>query len=150
MNSVTSLNTDDALKNAKRLLILLLAVGFFALSGCGSTKVYTADKTITYKGDLYNVSNVQKISTRVEGKLPGGEVKNMKNMDKKAVGSLLQEGSPIVVTTIVDMDSQEMIYQRSSVTKYSEFSSMMKNINNASGKIGKFMADKKSTQLKLK
>jgi hypothetical protein len=55
-----------------------------------------------------------------------------------------------VVTTIVDMDSQEMIYQRSSVTKYSEFSSMMKNINNASGKIGKFMADKKSTQLKLK
>jgi len=96
------------------------------------------------------MSNVQKISTRVEGTLPNGDVKNMKGMDKSAVQALLNQSSPIMVATYVDMDAQEMVYQRTSITKYSQFSSLMKNMNSAAGKISKFMANKKSTQLKLK
>ncbi|MBT8048498.1 MAG: hypothetical protein HKN57_07635 [Xanthomonadales bacterium] len=142
--------TGRSLNNAKRLAVFLLAVCFLSLAGCGSTKVYTANKTITYKGDLYNMSNVQKISTRVEGRLPNGDVRNMKGMDSKAVGALLKEGSPILVTTAVDMDSQEMVYERRSITRSSEFSSMVKRMQSASKKISRFMANKKSTQLRLK
>ena len=40
---------------------LLLAALTVALAGCGSTKVYTADKTITYNGALYNMAIVQRL-----------------------------------------------------------------------------------------
>ena len=93
--------------------------------------------------------NVQRISPLVNGKLPNGDVKNMKGMDKKAVQALLDESSPIMVSMIVEMDSQEMVYARKSVSKYSEFSSMTKSLEGAMNKINKFMANKKSTQLKL-
>ena len=132
------------------LRVSFLAILMLALTGCfSSTKVYTADKTITYKGTLYNMSNVQKIDTTVMGKLPNGDTKNMKGMDKKAVQALLDESSPIMVSMIVEMDSQEMVYARKSVSKYSEFSKMTKSFEGAMNKINKFMANKKSTQLKL-
>ncbi len=83
------------------------------------------------------------------GELPNGDVKNMKGMDKKAVEALLKEDSPIMVTTALKMDGQEMVYERRSVTKYSEFSKMVKNFESAGKKVSKFMANKKSTQLKL-
>jgi hypothetical protein len=139
-----------ALMNAKRLSVFFLAVCILSLAGCGSTKVYTTQKSVTYKGDLYNVSNIQKIGTRVEGLTPDGSVINMKGMDKKAAQAQLDEHSPLVVSTVFEMDSQEMIYQRKSITKSSEFSTMMKNFEGAANKISKFMANKKSTQLKLK
>lgn len=132
------------------LRVSFLAILMLALTGCfSSTKVYTADKTITYKGTLYNMANVQKIDTTVMGKLPNGDTKNMKGMDKKAVEALLKESSPIMLTTAMKMDSQEMVYERRSITKYSEYSKMVKNFTSAGNKVSKFMANKKSTQLKL-
>jgi hypothetical protein len=136
--------------NARFLLTFLMAVGLVFMAACGSTKVYTADKTMVYKGDIYNMSNVQRIGTRVEANLPNGDAKNMKGMDKKAVESLIKENKPLMVSQIVEMDSQEMVYQRRNVSKYSEYSSMMKSFDRAANDISKFMANKKTTQLKLK
>ena len=150
MNDIHSLKSQLVLMNAKRLAFFLLAVCILSLAGCGSTKVYTTQKSVTYKGDLYNVSNIQKIGTRVDGLTPDGSVINMKGMDKKAAQAQLDEHSPLVVSTVFEMDSQEMIYQRKSITKSSEFSTMVKNFEGAGNKISKFMANKKSTQLKLK
>ncbi len=89
------------------------------------------------------------IDSKIMGKLPNGDDKNMKGMDKKAVQSLLKEESPIMVTTALKMDDQELVYERRSVKKYSEFSKMVKNFESAGNKVSKFMAHKKQTQLKL-
>ena len=149
VNKAISLKSEAAFVYAKHLTVFLLAVCVLALAGCGSTKVYNTQKTMTYKGDLYNMSNVQRISPRIEGQLPNGDVRTMRGMDKKSVEALLSENSPIMVSMMVEMDSQEMVYERRSISKYSEFSSMSKNFEKAMGRINKFMANKKSTQLKL-
>lgn len=129
---------------------LVMAGLVTVLSGCGSTKVYTADKTVTYNGALYNMGNVQRIAPSIEGQLPDGSTRDMRGMDKKAVESLLKEQSPLTVTTAVALDDQKMVYERKSVKKYSDYSKMAKNLDGAMKDINKFMADKKKTQLKLK
>jgi len=149
MNDNFSLKSRITLTHAKRLMVFLLAVLVLSLAGCGSTKVYTAQKTVTYKGALYNMGNVQRVAPRIEGQLPNGDVKNMASMDKKAVEALLDDNSPLMVSMIVEMDSQEMVYERRSISKYSEFSSMKNSFEKAMSRINKFMANKKSTQLKL-
>jgi len=150
MSVTFPLNTRTAFTHARRFPVFLLAVCILLMAGCfSSTKVYNADKNIVYKGDIYNMANVQRISPRVDGKLSNGDVKNMKSMDKKAVQSLLDESSPIMVSMIVEMDDREMVYERKSISKYSEFSSMKKNFEKAMNRINKFMANKKTTQLKL-
>ena len=122
MNRTFSMKPRVALIHAKRLAVCLLAVCILSLMGCGSTtKVYNTDKTILYKGDLYNMRNVQRISPQVNGKLPNGDVKDMKGMDKKAIQALLDESSPIMVSMIVEMDSKEMVYERKSVRNILNF-----------------------------
>ena len=152
MRAMARKNSDSvgAPRNTPRSFPTRVANPAMLSAGCGSTKVYTTQKSVTYKGDLYNVSNIQKIGTRVDGLTPDGSVINMKGMDKKAAQAQLDEHSPLVVSTVFEMDSQEMIYQRKSITKSSEFSTMIKNFEGAANKISKFMANKKSTQLKLK
>lgn len=150
MNKAITLQSQAACLHLRRLTVFLLVVCVLSLAGCGSTKVYTADKTMTYRGDLYNMSNVQRISPKIEGQLPNGDTVNMKGMDKGDIQDLLDESSPVMVSMIVEMDSQQMVYRRSSVEKYSEFSSMQSSFERAMGRINKFMANKKSTQLKLK
>jgi hypothetical protein len=133
-----------------RIFVCLLAVAMIALAGCGSTKVYTADKTITYNGSIYNMGNVQQVSGRVEGQLPDGSTVNMKTLDKKGVEALLKENGEVVVSTTVGMDDKDMVYQRARVKKYSEYDKMVDRFDDAMSDISKFMADKKKTQLKLK
>jgi hypothetical protein len=129
---------------------LILVALTAALAGCGSTKVYTADKTVTYNGTLYNMGNVQRIGPSIQAQLPDGSTEDMRGMDKKAVEALLDKQSPITVTTAVTMDDQQMVYERKSVKKYSEYNKLVKNLDGAMKDINKFMADKKKTQLKLK
>ncbi len=74
----------------------------------------------------------------------------MKQMDKKEINRLLDENESLVVTSYVEMDDKEMVFQNSRVDSYSDVSKMAKNIESAMSKIQKFMANKKSTQLKLK
>ena len=134
----------------KYFAVLILSLTFLSLAGCGSTKVYTADKTIVYNGTIYNLGNVQRVTSRMEGQLPNGDTVNMRTLDKKGVEKLLKENDSIVVTSAVELDGQDMIYQRGKVSKYSQYSSMKKKFDRALNDITKFMADKKKTQLKLK
>ena len=90
------------------------------LLACGSTKVYTADKTMVYGGNLYNLSNVQRLGTRVEGTLPGGDKVDLGKTDKNAINKLLKEHSSIAMTTYIEMDEKEMVYQNSSIKSYSD------------------------------
>jgi hypothetical protein len=136
--------------NIKHIAALLLLAGIMALPGCGSTKVYTADKTLVYKNSLYNLSNVQRLGSRVEGTLPNGDKVNLERMDKKEINKLLDEHSSFVVTTYIEMDDKDMVYQNSRVKSYSDFSNMTKRLDKAMGNIQNFMKNKKSTQLKLK
>jgi hypothetical protein len=128
----------------------LLVACILALAGCGSTKVYTADKTVVYNGNLYNMGNVQRIGSRIDGRLADGTTVNMSNMDKKAVEGLLKDNGEVMVSMVVEMDDQEMLYQRSRVSRYSNYSKMKSRFEGAQKDIAKFMADKKKTQLKLK
>jgi hypothetical protein len=136
--------------NIKKFAVLLLLAGIVALPGCGSTKVYTNDKTLVYRSNLYNLSNVQRLGSRVEGTLPNGDKINLAQMDKKEINKLLDDHSSLVVTTFVEMDDKDMVYQNSKIKSYSDFSTMTKRLDKAMGNIQKFMANKKSTQLKLK
>jgi outer membrane protein assembly factor BamE (lipoprotein component of BamABCDE complex) len=135
---------------ARLLITILLAALALALAGCGSTKVYTTNKTIVYNGSLYNMGNVQRVGSRVEGVLPDGKAIDMRGKDKKAVNTLLGESSPIMVSTVFELDGQDLVYQRIRVAKYSEYSNMIKRFDRAQNDITRFMADKKKTQLKLK
>ena len=150
MNVSNFLNTRTARNTANTVGVLLMAFFMLLMAGCiSSSRSYTADKNIVYKGSLYNMSNVKTVTANVTGQLPNGDVKNMKGMDKKAVQALLDESSPVMVTTALDLDGQEMVYERRSVSKYSDYSKMMSNFESAGKKVTKFMANKKSTQLKL-
>lgn len=128
--------------------ILLLAV---SLSGCGSTKVYTADKTVVHKDNVYNVSNVKIFSPRNEAVLADKSTVNLKGMDKKAFETLLAENSnSVFVRQSFMLDADEMVYQAGNVSKWSDFDKMNKRFSSAQKDLTKFLADKKKTQLKLK
>lgn len=130
--------------------VLLLFAIMLSIGACGSTKVYTADKTVVYNGSLYNMSNVQKISSTIVGTKANGDTVNMRTLDKKAVEALLKQESSIVVKSTVSMDTEQMVYQNARVSKYSDYSKMVNRFDDALEDINKFMADKKKTQLKLK
>jgi len=150
MTNTPSLKMLSGFLSAGRLGLILAIASIILLAGCGSTKVYTADKTIVYNGNIYNLGNIQRVSSRIEGLLPNGDVVNMRTQDKKGVQSLLDQHSSFIVSTIVELDGQDMVYQRSRVEKYSQYSSMTKRFDRALEDITKFMGNKKSTQLKLK
>lgn len=140
----------DALARAGLLPLILLAACVSMVAGCGSTKVYTADKTIVYSGALYNMGNVQRITSRVDGQLPDGTLVDMRTLDKKGVEALLRQSTPVTVSAIIQMDNQEMLYQRAAVVKYSDYDRLSDRFEDAIDDINDFMADKKKTQLKLK
>ncbi len=137
--------------NLKVFTTLILLVATVALSGCISkTKVYTADKTLVFGSSIYNLSNVKRLGSRIEGTLPDGSKIDLERADKSEINDLLRVHSSFVVSTYIEMDDKALTYQRSEVDRYSDFSKLVKNQNSAMNKISKFMANKKSTQLKLK
>lgn len=137
------------IKNAQRLGAVLLAICMVALIGCGSTKVYTADKTITYRDSIYNMANVQKITAREEAILDGGETVNLRNKEKKELQKFFDEHDEVMISMYVDMDQEDLVYLRMKVESYSEYSRMKSRFDRALKDITKFMGDKKKTQLNL-
>jgi hypothetical protein len=134
----------------KRLGVFLLLISMLSLAGCGSTKVYNASKTVVYNGSTYNLSNVQRIGSRVEGTLPSGDKVQLERIDKKGFNALLDDNKFIQVTTFMELDDKEFVYRNKQVKSYSDFSKMLKSQESGMNSINKFMANKKSTQLKLK
>ncbi|MGD8346462.1 MAG: hypothetical protein PVI83_04405 [Lysobacterales bacterium] len=144
------MNKQKVLVHAKRAVILLAVITMAALVGCGSTKVYTADKTMVYRGSLYNLGSVQKVSTREEAKLDNGEIVSLGNKDTKALKAFFKENPKVLVSMIFELDEEEVVYLRTNVKSYSEYTRLKKRFENAKDDIIDFMADKKDTQLKLK
>jgi hypothetical protein len=150
MNQSSSLAIVPAFSTLARAGIFLLLISMLALGGCGSTKVYGINKTVVYNGSTYNLSNVQTISSRIEGTLPNGDKVNLKSTDKKAFNSLLDEHQSVRVSSFIELDDKEFVYRNSDVKSYSDFSKIVSRQQSAMNSINKFMAHKKKTQLKLK
>jgi hypothetical protein len=134
----------------KRLGVFLLLISMLSLSGCGSTKVYNASKTVVYNGNTYNLSNVQRIGARVEGTLPSGDKVQLQRIDKKGFNALLDDNKFVQVTSFVELDDKEFVYRNKQAKSYSDYTKILKSQESAMNSINKFMANKKSTQLKLK
>lgn len=128
----------------------LLILCFAALVGCGGTKVYTMDKTMTYRDALYNLSSVQKITGREEARLEDGSVVNLRSKEKNELERFFKENPGVMVSMIVELGQEEMVYLRMEVDDYREYSRMKSRFDGALDDIVDFMGDKKKTQLKLK
>ena len=150
MTTLADIRKNFSINTVKHIATGLLVLGMIALIGCGGTKVYTIDKTVTYRDEMYNMSTVQKIAAREEAKLADGSVVNIRNKDKKAMQAMFKENGEMLISMLVEMDQQEMVYLRMNVDNYSDYSRMKKKFDSAMKDISKFMGDKKATQLKLK
>jgi len=136
------------MKKAATFAIVIVAL--MVTVGCGSTKVYNTDKTVIYKSDMYNVSNVTHYSSKLEAKMTEGEAVNLTTYDKTRFEAFVGEQGTIMVQSLIVMDDTTIVYQSATPKKYSDFDKMRKNLGSAMDQIAKFMKDKKKTQLNLK
>jgi hypothetical protein len=127
-------------------LVLIAA----SLVGCGSTKVYTADKTVVYKDSVYNVSNVKVFTVKNEAVLADKSTVDLKGMDKKGFNTLLDKEKSVFVSQGFMLDQDELVYQAGNVDSWSDLNKMNKRFSSAHNDLTKFLGDKKKTQLKLK
>ena len=120
------------------------------VTSCGSTKVYTADKTLVYRDSIYNVSNTRVFSRKSEAVLPGNETINLATANKDSFEALVDEHGDIRVQQVFLFDDTEVIYQAMQVDSWKDYTRMEKSFDGAAKDLQKFLADKKKTQLKLK
>ena len=135
-----------------RMLVLSVSVmSMILLTGCiSSSKVYNNDKTVVYNGAMYNMKNVQQISSKISGKLSDSETVDLRASDKKQIEAYLKQYDSIYVRMAFQFDDQEMLYRASSVEKWSDYSKMKNSFESAGKQITKLLGDKKKLQLKLK
>lgn len=129
---------------------IVVAIAVLVLAACGSTKVYTAEKTMTYKGSLYTLTGVSKISSQVNGETSEGETLDLRSVNKAQFNALFEKHGALAVKTLIDVGDEEIVIQTGTVEKYSDFEKMTKKLNSSMKKISEFMAHKKDTQLNLK
>ena len=130
---------------------LLLALTIAALvTACGGTKVYDSTKTIVYKGNIYQVTNVAQISTKIEGVKADKSRVNLKNMDKDGISDLIKAEDELFVRMAFQLDEQELVYVATDVDSYRDYSRLESRFESAGKDIAKLMAAKKTEQLKLK
>lgn len=145
-----SVQGHESAVNPVRLAgLLFLLACLAALAGCGSTKVYTADKSVVYRGQIYNLSSVKQVNSSIEFELPGGQVVDGAGYDKRAFNDLLKQHKEVTVTSKINLDGTGFVYEKRVADSYSDYSKVVKNQQGAMNKITKFMADGKKTQLKL-
>ena len=144
------MSTSNSIRKLGRTLTVVASIMTILLvTACGSTKVYNNDKTVVYRDAVYNISKVKQINSKISGKLADDTSVNLAGVERKQIEAYLKQG-PMYVRMAFGLDEQEMLYRASSVTKWSEYSSMLKSFNNASKQITSLMGDKKKMQLKLK
>lgn len=127
---------------------LVLASGLLA-TGCGSTKVYTADKTVQHKGTIYNVSGVKRLSSRLETVPAAGSPVDVTSYDAKKFDALVKEQGPAVVRALIVLDDGELVYQEKTLEKGRDLKRMQDDLADAFKKVSRFMGDAKKTQLTL-
>jgi hypothetical protein len=128
-------------------LLLALLIG---TSGCGSTKVYTAKKTVVHADSVYNVSDVRVFNTRTEAVLADGQATDLKGITKRTFNDMLDKDPAIQVRQVITMDEQELVYHDSTVKSWSELDRLNRQFKSATTSLQKFLADERDTQLKLK
>jgi len=134
----------------RKYSIIVVAIAVLVLAACGSTKVYTAEKTMTYKGSLYTLTGASKISSHVNGETSEGEILDLRSVNKAQFKALVEKHGVLEVTTSINIADEAVVAQTATVEKYSDLEKMTKNLNSKMKKIAKFMKDKKDTQLNLK
>ena len=142
-------NTKINRRFGRALTLTASVLSILLLTACGSTKVYNSDKTVVYRDAVYNVSKVKQITSKTTGKLADDSSVNLAGADRKQIEAYLEQG-PMYVRMAFGLDDQEMLYRASSVTKWSEYSKMLKSFESARKQITSLMGDKKKMQLKLK
>jgi hypothetical protein len=148
--SDTTANFSDYPKAIRWLATLGLVILAASLAACGSTKVYTADKTVVYKDAVYNVSNVRIFKPINQAVLADKSTVELKGMDKKAFNALLDKEKSVFVRQGFLLDQDELVYQATNVDSWNDFNKMNKRFSSAGSSLTKFLGDKKKTQLKLK
>jgi len=128
----------------------IVIVALIVTVGCGSTKVYNTDKTVIYKGSMYNISNVTHFSSKIEATTSAGDTVNLAGYDKTRFESFVAKEGTVMVQSLIVMDDQTIAYQSATPKKYSEFDKMRKSLASAMDQIANFMKKKKTTQLNLK
>ena len=144
------MNNAKMYRSSGRALTLIASVlTILLLTACGGTKVYNNDKTVVYRDAVYNISKVKQINPKITGKLEDDSSVKLNGADRKQIEAYLDQG-PMYVRMAFLLDEQEMLYRASSVTKWSEYSKMLKSFESANKQITSLMGDKKKMQLKLK
>jgi len=142
-------NLFNSRRFGRALTLTASVLALLLLTSCGSTKVYNNDKTVVYNGAVYNVSKVVEMTSKITGKLADESSVNLRGADRKQIEAYLDQG-PMYVRMAFGLDDKEMLYRASSVTKYSDYSKMLKSFENAGKQITSLMGNKKKMQLKLK
>jgi hypothetical protein len=138
---------EAAMRKITSLAVFFVIV---VLMACGSTKVYTAEKTMTYHGSLYTLTGVSKISSRVDAETPDGETLDLRGVNKAQFKALKEKHGALRVTAVLVVGEEEIVVQTATVEKFSQLEKMTRNLDSKMEKIGKFMKDGKKTQLNLK
>jgi hypothetical protein len=146
--SFSSMARGKEIARVAGVVVSLAAV--LVVSGCGSTKVVTADKTFTYQGSVYNVSQARQLTTRLEAETSAGETIDVGGYDRKQFEELLKQQSPVKVTSIIVMDDLRVAYEQKSIERGRDLDRMRDNLADAYKDLQRFMADPKKTQLALK
>ncbi len=130
-------------------LAVLAVVGAMVMIGCGSTNVYTQQKTILHKGVMYNIGAVQRVSSSIVAKSADGTSVDVANVDKSGLKKMLEESRPLVVVVTLLLDDQEVQLAAHQVDSWSTFKTVRRFHDDQMEKVRKFMAEPKKAQLKL-
>jgi hypothetical protein len=128
------------------LVSLMLVLG---ISGCGSTKVTTAQKSIAYKDRLYNISVVREVRGVREVILPSGEVRDLTTLGDRARRDLFDEHAAVRVRMKVMFDETELVYFDRSVRNRRDLNELERRFTSAMERIRRFTANRRQTQLDL-
>jgi hypothetical protein len=126
--------------------LVLLAL---ALTGCGGTKVLTAQKSIVYDDRIYNVSAVEEVRPIREIILPGGDTRDLSRMNDREVRELFRDHEQLRVRFSVMLDERELSYARGTVGRAGEVKRIQQRFDSAMERIRRFLANRKQTQLEL-
>jgi len=134
----------------RRAALCLVLIAFALVTACGGTKVYDTSRTIVYNGDIYQVTDVKQISTKIEGVTPDKQTIDLKNRSKDEISDLIKEHDPLFVRMSFMLDEQPLVYQATEVGSYRDFNRMRSRFENAGEDIADLMASKKTEQLELR
>lgn len=134
----------------KRASSVLLAVALVIPALFVCTEAYAADKAVSYRGNTYNVANVTKTSSRVDGEAKDSQIAGLRSTSKQQFEKYIEQYEEIIVTTVILFDDDQMVYQTARVKKYNDLQKQIKKLDSAMTEIAKFMGRKKGGLLKLK